>query len=143
MLSRVRLFATPWTAACQAPLSMGFSRHEYWSGLPLPPPGDLPDPGTQLQSPVPPVLAGRFFTVTHFIRLLLLLLSCFSRVRLCATPEMAAHHALPSLGFSRQEHWSGLPFPSPMWLLNLRVHLNHLEYLRTQTAWLNPQFLTQ
>ena len=46
--------------------------------------------------------------------LLLLLLSRFSRVQLCATPEMAAHQAPPSLGFSRQEHWSGLPFPSPM-----------------------------
>ena len=46
--------------------------------------------------------------------LLLLLLSRFSRVRLCATPEMAAHQAPPSLGFSRQEHWSVLPFPSPM-----------------------------
>ena len=46
--------------------------------------------------------------------LLLLLLSRFSRVRLCATPETAAHQAAPSLGFSRQEHWSGLPFPSPM-----------------------------
>ena len=43
-----------------------------------------------------------------------LLLSHFSRVRLCATPEMAAHQAPLSLGFSRQEHWSGLPFPSPM-----------------------------
>ena len=46
--------------------------------------------------------------------LLLLLLSRFSCVRLCATPEMAAHQDPPSLGFSRQEHWSGLPFPSPM-----------------------------
>ena len=46
--------------------------------------------------------------------LLLLLLSCFSHVRLCATPETAAHQAPPSLGFSRQEHCSGLPFPSPM-----------------------------
>ena len=46
--------------------------------------------------------------------LLLVLLSRFSCVRLCATPEMAAHQAPPSLGFSRQEHWSGLPFPSPM-----------------------------
>ena len=46
--------------------------------------------------------------------LLLLLLSRFSRVRLCATPEMAAHQAPSSLGFSRQEHWSGLPFPSPV-----------------------------
>ena len=46
--------------------------------------------------------------------LLLLLLSHFSRVQLCATPETAAHQAPPPLGFSRQEHWSGLPFPSPM-----------------------------
>ena len=46
--------------------------------------------------------------------LLLLLLSLFSRVQLCSTPETAAHQAPPSLGFSRQEHWSGLPFPSPM-----------------------------
>ena len=46
-------------------------------------------------------------------RLLLLLLSHFSRVQLCATPETAAHEAPPSLGFSRQEHWSALPFPSP------------------------------
>ena len=44
----------------------------------------------------------------------LLLLSCFSRVRLCATPYTAVHQAPPSLGFFRQEHWSGLPFPSPM-----------------------------
>ena len=46
--------------------------------------------------------------------LLLLLLSHFSRVRLCVTPWTAAHQAPPSLGFSRQEHWSGLPFPSPV-----------------------------
>ena len=46
--------------------------------------------------------------------LLLLLLSRFSRVQLCATPETAAHQAPPSLGFSRQEQWSGLPFLSPM-----------------------------
>ena len=51
-LSRVRLFATPWSVAHQAPLSMGFSRQEYWSGLPFPSPGDLPDPGTEPGSPV-------------------------------------------------------------------------------------------
>ena len=45
--SRVWLFVTPWTIAHQAPLSMRFSRQEYWSGLPFPPPGDLPDPGTE------------------------------------------------------------------------------------------------
>ena len=52
--------------------------------------------------------------IAFLLTLLLLLLSRFSRVRLCATPETAAHQAPPSLGFSRQEHWSGLPFPSPM-----------------------------
>ena len=50
-LSRVRLFATPWTVAHQAPLSMGFSRQEYWSGLLFPSPGDLPDPGIEPRSP--------------------------------------------------------------------------------------------
>ena len=49
--SRVRLFATPWTVAQQAPLSMGFSRQEHWSGLPFPSPGDLPDPGIEPRSP--------------------------------------------------------------------------------------------
>ena len=50
----------------------------------------------------------------YTLLLLLLLLSCLSRVQLCATPQMAAHQAPPSLGFSRQEHWSGLQFPSPL-----------------------------
>ena len=50
-LSRVRLFATLWTVAYQAPPSVGFSRQEYWSGLPFPSPGDLPDPGIEPGSP--------------------------------------------------------------------------------------------
>ena len=87
--NRVQLFATPWTVAYQAPLSMGFSRQEHWSVLPCP-------------SPV----------YTLMLRLMLML-SRFSRVRLFATPKTVAHQAPPSMGFSRQEHWSGLPFPSP------------------------------
>ena len=51
LLSRVQLFVTPWTVAYQAPPSMGFSRQEYWSGLPFPSPGDLPDPGIEPRSP--------------------------------------------------------------------------------------------
>ena len=51
LLSHVRLFVTPWTVACQAPLSMGFSRQEYWSGLPFSSPGELPDPGIKPRSP--------------------------------------------------------------------------------------------
>ena len=62
VLSRVLLFTTPWTLAHQTPLSMGFPKQEYWSGLPFPPPGDLPDPGIDTGSPVSPALAGRFFT---------------------------------------------------------------------------------
>ena len=62
LLSRVRLFVTLWTVAYEAPLSMGFSRQEYWSGLPFLSPGDLPYPGIKSTSPVSPALAGRFFT---------------------------------------------------------------------------------
>ena len=60
--SRVRLFVTPQTVAHQAPLSIGFSRQECWSGLPSPPPGDLPDPGIEPSSLKSPALAGGFFT---------------------------------------------------------------------------------
>ena len=78
---------------------------------------DLPQPGIEPVSSAPLALAGRFFTTElpgkPTTVLLLLLLSRFSRVRLCATPEMAAHQDPLSLGFSRQEYWSGLPFPSP------------------------------
>ena len=59
LLSRVGLFATLWTAAYQAPPSMGFYRQECWSGLPFPSPGDLPNQGMESVSPA---LAGRFFT---------------------------------------------------------------------------------
>ena len=58
-LSLIQLFATPWAVACQVPLSIGFPRPEYWSGLPFASPGDLPNPGIK---PASPVLAGRFLT---------------------------------------------------------------------------------
>ena len=59
--SHTQLFATLWTVVCQAPLSMGLSRQEYWSGLSCPPPGDLPNPGTEPESLMSPALAGMFF----------------------------------------------------------------------------------
>ena len=86
-LSHAQLLATPWTAAHQAPPSMGFSRQEHWSGLPFP-------------SPVHESKKWKW--------------SRFSRVRLCVTPWTAAYQAPPSMGFSRQEYWSGVPLPSPM-----------------------------
>ena len=61
----LQIFATPWTIACKAPLSLGCSSQEYWSGLPFPPPGDLPNPGIEHLSPMCPALAGRFFTMSH------------------------------------------------------------------------------
>ena len=92
--SHVRLCVTPWTAAHQARLSLGFSRQEYWSRLPFP-------------SPIHACM-----------------LSHFSRVRLCATPWTAAHQAPLSTGFSRQEYWSGLPFPSPsLWVSTIIISI--------------------
>ena len=82
-ISCVPLSVTLQTAAHQAPLSLGFSRQEYWSGLPFP-------------SPMHACMLSRF--------------SC---VQLCVTLQTAAHQAPLSMEFSRQEYWSGLPFPSP------------------------------
>ena len=121
---------TPWTVAYQAPPSMGFSMQECWSGLSFPSPEDLPNPGIEPRPPAmqadtlpsePPrkpitkckSVSVRYYFTPIRLLLLLLLLSCFSRVRLCATSEPAAHQAPPSLGFSRQEYWSGVPLLSP------------------------------
>ena len=68
-------FATPWTVAYQVPTSMGFSRQEYWSGLPFPPLGDLPDPETEPPSLKSPALAGGFFYIQSIFDFLLVFLS--------------------------------------------------------------------
>ena len=86
--SYVRLCVTPDNAAHQVPPSLGFSRQEFWSGLP-------------------------FLSPMHAC-----MLTRFSHVRLCATPRTAAHQAPLSTRFSRQEYWSGLPCPPPKDLLN-------------------------
>ena len=77
-LSRVLLFVTPWTVACQTPLSMGFSRQECWSVWPFPPPGDLPYAGIEPRgSPVASALSGEFFTTAPFKSTPLCHLFCF------------------------------------------------------------------
>ena len=63
--SRLRIFATLWTVTCQAPLSMGFSRQEYWSGLPFPSPGDLPNPEIELVSAASPALQQTLYPLRH------------------------------------------------------------------------------
>ena len=74
MLSCVQVFATPWTVVPQAPVSMGFSKQEYWSVLPFPPPRNLPEPGMELASTTFPVSAGGFFTTVSPGKPILILL---------------------------------------------------------------------
>ena len=121
--SRVQLCATPQKAAHQAPVSLAFSRHEHWSGLPFPSPVnesesesevaqacltlsdpmDCSPPGSSIHGIFQPRVLE--WGAIAFCNLPLPVLpSHFSRVRLCATPQKAAHQAPPSLGFSRQEH---------------------------------------
>ena len=76
-VSCVWLSAALWTVAFQAPLSMGLSRQEYWSGLPFSAPGNLPGPGTEPMSPASPVLAGRFFNTMPSGKPVILLLKKF------------------------------------------------------------------
>ena len=95
----VRLFVTPWTTACQAPLFMGICRQKYWNGLPFASPGYFPDPWIE---PVSPALAGRFFTVWATREALKESESesHFSRVRLFGTLWTIARQAPLSMGFS-------------------------------------------
>ena len=64
VLGRAHLFETPWTIALQVPMSIEFSRREYWSGLPFPAPGNLPNPGIEPMSLASPAVAGGFFTTS-------------------------------------------------------------------------------
>ena len=132
-LSRVRLLATPWTAAHQAPPSMWFSRQEYWIGVPLPSPSAKaaaaakslqscltrcdPIDSSPTGSPIPGILQARtlewvaisFSSASKWK----VKVKSLSRVRLFSTPWTVAYQATPSMGFSRQEYWSGVPLPSP------------------------------
>ena len=110
----------------------GFSRQEYWSGLPYPPPGDLPNQGLNmcfqhllhwLVGSLPLVPPGKPI-IKPYTASRMLLLSHFSRVRLLAMPWTAAYQAPPSMGFSWQEYWSRVPLPSPFLFISLlKFHL--------------------
>ena len=115
LFSRVQLFVMPWTAIHQAPLSMGFSRQEYWIGLPCSPPGVLLDPGIKPESLMSPALADRFFTPraswgTTCCVLCLVTQSCLT----LRSRGLQPARLLCPWGFSRQEYWSGSPCP-PSW----------------------------
>ena len=109
------LTVTLWTATLQVPLSMGFSRQDYWSGLPCSSPGNLPDPGIEPTSLMSSALTGGFFTsrTTWEAKIGFNEVKSLSHVQLFAIPWTVAYHTPPSMESSRQEYWSGLPFPSP------------------------------
>ena len=134
-LSHVWVFAIPWTVVCQAPLSMRFSRQEYWNGLPFPSPAAKslqscptlcnPIDGSPPGSPVPGTLQAR---ILEWIAISFsnagkwkVKVKSLSRVRPSATPWTAAYQAPLSMGFSRQEDWSGVPLPSPQGILLLSI----------------------
>ena len=110
MLSRfscVRLFATPWTVAHQAPLSMGFSRQEYWSGLPYPPPGDLLNPGIESRSPA--LQVDSLLSHQGNLRILEWAAYPFSRGILLRTLEWAAYPLSRGI-LLRTLKWAAYPF---------------------------------
>ena len=107
--SCVQLPVTPWAAAHQAPLSMGLSRQEDWSGLPCPPPGDLPNPGIKPAPLTSPALAGVFCTTrsTWEAHVHLRQRKSFSRVQLFATPWTVPIHGILQ---ARILEWVAVPF---------------------------------
>ena len=143
--SHVQFFATPGTVAHQASLSMGFSRQENWSGLPSP--GDLSDPGIKPGSPAlqadslpsKPSYTILFpFRWFHLNLRVKVKVKPLSRVQLFATLWTVAYQAPLSMGFSRQEYWSGLPFPSPKFIKQrLRPNNYHACYMLYTGATVN------
>ena len=112
-ISHVVLFATLWSIACQAPVSMEFSRQEYLGGLLCPPPGDPPDPAYCLSS-IPHLLCLLHWQVCSLpLASLGSLLHVLNPVQLFVIPWTAACQAPLSMEFPRQEHWSGFLCPTP------------------------------
>ena len=154
VLSSIWLIAFPWTVARLAALAMEFFRQQYWSRLPFPPPGGLPNPGMEPASPASPALQADSLQLSHqgkptsmvakslqscltlcdpidgsppgspwdspgkntgvgcHFLLQCMKVKSLSPVQPSATPWTAAFQAPPSMGFSRQEYWSGVPLPS-------------------------------
>ena len=118
VISCVQLFAAPQTVALQTPLSMDFFKQEHWSGLPLLTPGDIPNPGIEPTSPVPPAFASRFFTAsaTWEVSYASLRWAVTSRVRLFLTTQTVARQAPLSMGIlqARILGWVAMPPPGDL-----------------------------
>ena len=109
MLCHVPFFATPWTVACQASLSMEVSRQECWSGLPFPAPRDIPHPGIDPVSLASPALAGRFFTTEPFVSSITrdqTHTPCIPALEVWSLNHWTAREALPSM-FYLESKYSG------------------------------------
>ena len=125
----VRLSATLWTVAHHAPMSMGFSKQEYWSGLPCPPPGDLPNPAIKPTSLMPPALAGGFFTISTAWKAHYLPKSAQIHVHWVSDAVKPSHPLLsPSHALSLSQHqglsqWVG----SSHWVAKV-LELQHLSF---------------
>ena len=146
-LSHVWLFATPWTVACQAPLSMGFHRQEHGIGLPFPPPGDLPNPGIK---PASPLSASGFFTTEplgkpQWIPIVMIKLTLWSAGYLSwPIPAPQDVHGI-SIFISPQTQWPlELHELSPKWLWGLAGPLcccpGFLVYCMDRCRWFLPGF---
>ena len=109
--SRVWLFGTLWTVACQVPLSMRFSRQEYWSDLPCPPPGDLPDPGIE---PAPPALQANSLPLSHRGSLLIYICVCLQCGR--SPGEGATHSSRPGKFHGLYSPWGRKESDTTEWL---------------------------
>ena len=140
----VRFFATPWTVACQVPLSVEFSKRECWSRWSFPTPWYLPEPGTKplsLASPaadsLPPCHLRSYVYLTCMHECIL---SCFSHVWLSATPWTIAHQVPLSMEFSKQECWRGAVTSysrGPSWLRD-QIHTSCLLYCHAGSLPLVP-----
>ena len=120
---------------------MGFPREESWSVLPFPSPGDIPNSGIELVSPAVQAVCttGGFFTDWDtreaLNKLCCAVPSHFSHVQLFKPPQAVAHQAPPAIGFSRQEYWSGLPYPPPGDLPNPGSNLGLLHCRQVLYHW--------
>ena len=128
--SRVQICVTLRTVACQAPLSMGFSRQEYWSAVPYLPPGDLPDPGIKPKSLTSPALAGRFFTLsTTWEAPFSMLYSPFP-----SAESLLKETLVPQVGDLLQEHT--LPYIVKVTIYSLdTVHLTDMPALNNTSGF--------
>ena len=127
--SHIQLFVTLRTAACQAPLSTGFSSQEYRSGLPFSLPGDLPDPGVDPKSPASPAWPGRFFTTEPSEK----------PSRKSNASQMFSHHKEPPAALLQKQVVSVTSFPIPSLPSRTSQHLS--PHLPCQTAGQHPPHL--